>query len=140
RERVRELGLSDEYIQTDRGHPTGTVRVTLDANKVPTYTITENVAWDHLRLVDQLSERVVNSRAICFGTLAQRSGETRGTIRRLKSYAWDQESPEPILVLDCNLRQAVLDRQLILDSLDFGCWVKLNDEELNCLAGLIPLS
>src|SRR5215203_143285 len=29
RERVRELGLSDEYIQTDDEHPTGTVRGTL---------------------------------------------------------------------------------------------------------------
>ena len=28
RDRVRELGLSDEYIQTDREHPTGTVQVT----------------------------------------------------------------------------------------------------------------
>src|SRR5919197_1428539 len=60
RARVRELGLSDEYIQTDRDHPTGTVQVTLDANKVPTYTITENVAWDHLRLVDVLHECVTN--------------------------------------------------------------------------------
>src|SRR5204863_2294370 len=43
REEVRRLGLSDEYIQTDRDHPTGTVRVALDENKVPTYTITEDV-------------------------------------------------------------------------------------------------
>src|SRR5262245_65742006 len=50
RERVRELGLSDEYIQTDDEHPTGTVRVTLDENKVPAYTITENVAWDFIEL------------------------------------------------------------------------------------------
>src|SRR6266702_1884979 len=48
REEVRRLGLSDEYIQLDREHPTGTVKVTLDENKVPSYEITENVAWDCL--------------------------------------------------------------------------------------------
>ena len=65
RERVRELGLSDEYIQTDREHPTGTVRVTLDANGVPTYTITENVAWDYIAWDEQLEAlaRVVPARS-----------------------------------------------------------------------------
>ena len=55
REEVRRLGLSDEYIQTDREHPTGTVRVTLDENKVPSYAIAENVAWDHIAWNESLS-------------------------------------------------------------------------------------
>src|SRR5207249_10206093 len=74
RARVRELGLSDEYIQTDREHPTGTVRVTLDANKVPTYTIAENVAWDFIEWDERLEEVVKACRCVCFGTLAQRLG------------------------------------------------------------------
>src|SRR3954466_5879368 len=73
RQRVRELGLSDEYIQTDREHPTGTVRVTLDANKVPTYTITENVAWDHIELIPELEGLAATATALCFGSLALRS-------------------------------------------------------------------
>src|SRR5947208_12848534 len=47
REEVRRLGLSDEFIRTDRDHPTGTVRVTIDAAGQPAYTITEGVAWDY---------------------------------------------------------------------------------------------
>src|SRR5215204_1966126 len=46
RVRVRELGLSDEFIQTDRKLPTGTVRVSVDKTGQPTYRISENVAWD----------------------------------------------------------------------------------------------
>src|SRR5829696_4095711 len=53
RARVRELGLSDEYIQTDPDHPTSTVQVTLDADAVPSYRITENVAWDHIAWNEQ---------------------------------------------------------------------------------------
>ena len=70
RERVRELGLSDEFIQTDREHPTGTVQVTLDATGLPTYTITENVAWDYIELggpTEHLAEFA--AAAVCFGTL-----------------------------------------------------------------------
>ena len=36
RDEVKRLGMSDEYIQTDREHPTGTVRVTVDAAGQPT--------------------------------------------------------------------------------------------------------
>src|SRR5437870_3496104 len=45
RRRVRELGLSDEYLQADPSHPTGTVTVAVDAAGQPAYTIHEGVAW-----------------------------------------------------------------------------------------------
>src|SRR5215471_5103115 len=72
RARVSELGLSDEYIQADRDHPTGTVQVTLDASAVPTYTITENVAWDHIAWDEKLADLAGRYEAVCFGTLASR--------------------------------------------------------------------
>src|SRR5438132_745634 len=87
RDRVRELGLSDEYIQTDRDHPTGTVQVTLDANKVPTYTITENVAWDYIVWREELARLFYAAPAICFGTLVQRSPTSQGSLDRLVSNA-----------------------------------------------------
>src|SRR5262249_27280595 len=76
RERVRELGLSDEYIQTDRDHPTGTVQVKLDANAVPTYTITENVAWDHIAWDEKLEELSARAGTVCFGSLACRGEDS----------------------------------------------------------------
>src|SRR6476660_9783994 len=48
RAEVRRLGLSDEYIQADREHPTGTVHVSVDADGRPTYAIAEPVAWDFI--------------------------------------------------------------------------------------------
>lgn len=139
RERVRQMGLSDEYIQTDRMHPTGTVRVTLDTNGIPSYFISEDVAWDHIQLLDTLLELMPRSAAICHGTLAQRSGASRSTIRRLKSRSWDQPSDTPLIILDLNLRQPFFDRHLLIESLGMCNWVKLNSEELEHLAKILRL-
>ena len=142
RERVRELGLSDEYIQTDRDHPTGTVQVALDANKVPTYTITENVAWDHVEWDEQLSTLSWRADAVCFGSLAQRSPTTRTTIRKAAPGPKTMTglSAQPLYLFDINLRPPYYDRAIIEDSLRRCDWAKLNHDELFKLVDLIPLA
>src|SRR5215212_1725489 len=79
REEVRRLGLSDEFIQTDHDHSTGTVQVKLDSAGVPTYTITESVAWDFIEWDATLQEVARYCEAVCFGTLAQRSPTSEAT-------------------------------------------------------------
>jgi len=133
RQRVRELGLSDEHIQTDHDHPTGTVRVTLDADKVPTYTITENVAWDRIGWDDDLSRVTEAAPAVCFGSLAQRNRFTGGTIRNVVRQA------AGLRVFDVNLRGAV-ERSTIQPGVFESQWVKVNEEELHALAHLFGLS
>jgi fructokinase len=121
RDEVKRLGLSDAFIQTDRERPTGTVRVTVDANGQPSYEIVENVAWD---FIDR--ESIGNdARAICFGTLAQRHRHSQSTI---------QDSIEgcrrgTLRVFDVNLRNAV-SNHVLLKALDRSDWVKINDGEL----------
>jgi len=137
RERVRELGLTDEYIQTDNEHPTGTVQVTLDANAVPTYTITENVAWDYIAWDVDLETRALRLSAVCFGTLAQRSPMTQSTIRRL---ADEKLISQPLRVCDINLRPPFYDRETIDESLRRCDWTKLNHDELFRLVDMIPLA
>src|SRR3954452_15176255 len=48
RAEVRSLGLTDDFIQTDYEHPTGTVRVTVDEQGQPSYEIVDDVAWDYI--------------------------------------------------------------------------------------------
>src|SRR5437763_1664785 len=72
REEVRRLGLSDECIQTDSEHPTGTVRVAVDENGQPAYTITQDVAWDYIAWDDTIKGLLSQAGGVCFGTLAQR--------------------------------------------------------------------
>jgi fructokinase len=125
RERVRELGLSDEYIQTDRDHPTGTVRVTLDANKVPTYTITENVAWDHIECGGQFSLLSEFAIAACFGLLAQRTEKSRAT-----TYEFLTQTRARPRVFDANLRQLSIPLDALGKSLLRADWLKVNEDEL----------
>lgn len=130
RNEVKRLGLSDEYIQTDRDHPTGTVTVSLDANKVPTYTINENVAWDYIEWNELLVKLAKNAAAVCFGTLAQRADTSRQTIEKFIRCA-----NSGIRVFDVNLRSRLTLEQLIRieTTREHIEWLKVNEDELRTL-------
>lgn len=126
REEVKRLGLSDEFVQTDREHPTGTVTVSLDANKVPAYSINTNVAWDHIEWNDQLDRLAKSASVVCFGTLAQRGESSRNTIQHLI------RDSRGIRVFDVNLRSELTwdIHHLITEQLEATDWLKVNVDEL----------
>ena len=84
-------------------YPTGTVQVTLDAMGVPCYEIKEGVAWDNIPFTDELKRLALNTRAVCFGSLAQRSEVSRTTINRFLDTMPDVEGQ--LKIFDINLRQ-----------------------------------
>ena len=137
RARVRELGLSDEYIQTDYEHPTGTVQVTLDANKVPTYTITENVAWDFIEWDEKLAALAHQSHGVCFGTLGQRGESSEAIVQFVKRACNDGAGGYRIL--DVNLRQHFYSRDLLRWSLYRAPAVKLGADELQTVCAVLGL-
>jgi fructokinase len=113
-------------------HPTGVVRVTLDAAGHPVYDIATESAWDYLpwsEAVEQVAER---ADAIAFGSLAQRSPTSRATIRRAvattRGTSWR--------LFDVNLRQRYYDASVLTESLKLANAVKLNEEELPVVARL----
>jgi fructokinase len=134
RDTVRILGLSDTYIQEDPDRPTGTVRVALDAGGQPTFTITEDVAYDRLAWSENLGRLCEQARAVCFGTLALRHPTARETIRRAV-----REAKGAIVVFDVNLRQHFHTPEIIEESLVRCRWVKLNEDELRQLRALFQL-
>lgn len=136
REEVCRLGLSDEYIQTDREHPTGTVRVTLDAHKVPTYTITEDVAWDYVMWDEQLKTLSSAARAVCVGTLAQRGDASCEAVQSMLCESRFGHDGYAYRVFDVNLRQHYYDRQRITWTLYRTHTIKVNEDELRTLAEL----
>ena len=76
---VRELTRRDmatDYVQRDAGHATSTVNVELRDGQ-PTYTFTPDIAWDHLEFTPAWAELAARCDAVCFGTLAQRSPQSR---------------------------------------------------------------
>lgn len=115
-------------------YPTGTVQVEL-TDGVPTYTIRERVAWDHIAPTSNAIDLAERADAICFGTLAQRSRQSRETIQAISSFA-----PEDAYrLLDINLRQHYYSKELIEESLYLANVLKVNDEEFEILLGLFNL-
>ena len=135
RAELSERGLSTRQIQTNSSFLTGTVQVSLDKRGEPDYNITENVAWDYLAInVDSLT-LAESCRAVCFGTLAQRSSTSRRSIHQFLSSA-----KNALKVFDLNLRQDYFDAQVIEASFHAANVVKLNEEELDTACRLLNLA
>ena len=73
-------------------YPTGTVQVTLDSAGIPLYEIKEGVAWDNIPFTDDLKRLALSTRAVCFGSLAQRNEVSRTSINRFLDTMPDEMS------------------------------------------------
>ena len=99
---IQELdknGIDSNYISTVE-YPTGSVMVELK-NGIPSYTIIEGVAWDHIPFTQASIDLMKRADAVCFGTLAQRAAESRETLRTLLSYM----PSHALRFFDINIRQ-----------------------------------
>lgn len=129
-----ENGLNYRLERVD--FPTGTVQVTLDDNKVPSYNIMEDVAWDNIPMTPELEALARDCRAVCFGSLAQRSAVSRATIN-----AFIDMMPEDSLkIFDINLRQHYYTEEIICDSMKKADILKINDEEILVVAQLLDVT
>lgn len=109
-------------------YPTGAVTVEVDELGVPTYDIKENVAWDNIPWTDRLEELARRTRAVSFGSLAQRNVVSRDTILRFLDCVPDV--PDVLKVFDINLRQGFYTPDTIVESMKRCNVLKINDEEL----------
>ena len=109
-------------------YPTGIVQVTLDAEGVPLYDIKEGVAWDNIPYTHALEGLARQTRAVCFGSLAQRSIVSRQTIARFLDAMPD--TPDTLKIFDINLRQGFYTKEILCDSMRRCNILKINDEEL----------
>lgn len=117
-----------KYILPKVAFETGTVQVTLDEKGIPNYEIKEGVAWDHIPFTPELEELAKRTRAICFGSLAQRNAESRETIKRFLDTMPDDGNR--LKIFDINLRQHFYNKDILTSSLEKCNVLKINDEEL----------
>lgn len=121
-------GVDTSWVQEDNAHPTGTVPVTV-VDGQPSYEIVEGVAWDHMVWQEDFEALAKMANAICFGSLAQRSPQSRETIQRFV----DAKRQDCLCVLDVNFRQHYYGAKVLLQSLALANVVKLNEEEVASL-------
>ncbi|NDW12141.1 carbohydrate kinase [Bacteroides sp. 214] len=109
-------------------YPTGTVQVTLDSEGIPCYEIKEGVAWDNIPFTEELRQLALNTRAVCFGSLAQRSEASKNTINKFLETMPNTEGQ--LKIFDINLRQHFYNKEILAHSLEQCNVLKINDEEL----------
>lgn len=117
-----------KYIIDKVPYPTGTVQVTLDNEGVPQYEIKENVAWDNIPCTAELETLAKNTRAVCFGSLAQRNIVSRTTINKFLDMM--PKDDKRLIVFDINLRQSFYTKETLCNSMERCNILKINDEEL----------
>ncbi len=115
-------------------HETGRVTVTFE-DRDPHYIIREPAAWDFLELSDEWIQNVERADAICFGSLAQRSPQSRQTIQTLVA----QTPASCIRVFDVNLRAPFYSAEVIQESFELATVVKMNDAEVPLVLSLLDL-
>jgi fructokinase len=135
RESLLRSGLTDQFLQIDPSHATGTVHVELDSSGQPNFEIADSVAWDFLDWSEVWQALAQSADAVCFGSLAQRLEISRRTILDFL----DGTRPEALRVFDVNLRQSFFSAEVIRDSVKRANVVKLNHEELPRIAELLAI-
>ncbi|MGA8731107.1 MAG: carbohydrate kinase [Terracidiphilus sp.] len=122
------------HLQVDAVHETGRVTVALKDGQ-PEYIIHQPAAWDSMELSDEWVQLAARADAICFGSLAQRSVESRQTIQTLAA----QTSAKCVRVFDVNLRPPFYSSEVVQESLELASVVKMNDTEVPQVLTLLGL-
>ncbi|GAA0745330.1 carbohydrate kinase [Gaetbulibacter jejuensis] len=120
---INDYELDSTYIQKDTELATSSVEVKLDSQGSATYIIHKPRAWDKIALNQNTIERVKQSDAFIYGSLASRSQNTKETLFQLLEVA-------PYKIFDVNLRKPHYTYQLIKDLMKKADFIKFNDDEI----------
>ncbi len=133
--RIAELGMSSENVQIDNVFPTGTVNIKIDHDGRPDFIIQKDVAFDHIEISAEALKLIKKSDALCFGTLVQRYGISKNTLRELANHAHGL-----VKFLDIKLRKDCYNKSIIENSLGFANILRVKENELYILKDELPLS
>lgn len=133
-QRMRELGLSPQYVTRSRQYPTGIARVTVDDQGQPQFVIEHPAAYDFPALSrEQVAELAGNQPDLLyFGTLFQMSLQARDLTSLLL-----ESLPRTRRFYDVNLRASSYRPALVQDLLRRANIVKLNDDEVGLIATML---
>jgi fructokinase len=124
------FGVDIRGIASHPVYPTGLVTVQVKEGQ-PHYQIQGPAAWDFIGASNS-SSSYRDAAAVCFGTLAQRSPESRRALQSLLADVSDLPA-----FYDVNLRQDFFTRDLIEWGFNRASVVKVNDTESDILGRLL---
>ena len=120
---IRSYNVNDKYISFN-DKKTGQCIVSLDENKIPTFSIIEDVAFDYL----VLDEEIFNERfdALSFGSVTYRGKGNYAQVKRIIDAKICKN-----LFFDINLRAPFFDHKTIVYTLKNCNILKVSEEELS---------
>ncbi len=124
RSAMQDWNMNMVGLQLDSVHPTGSVDIEFN-NGEPQYTIVEQRAYDHINAA--LLPPLPDNMLLYHGSLALRNKVSRDALLKLKAQHGGT------VFMDVNLRDPWWDRKFVLDLANDANWVKINEDELNCL-------
>lgn len=134
KELLSEIPFNKDFISVN-SKPTSKVEVKLESG-IPSYNIIEEVAWDFLELDESVKDTLQHCQAICFGTLAQRSIQSKEIIQEVLKIVPDH----CMKIFDVNLRQNYYSLECLIESFQKANFLKINEEELEIICNLFNIS
>jgi fructokinase len=131
---LKPFPVDRSQLQTDPEQPTGRVTVELQDGQ-PSYIIHQPVAWDFFELTKGWLAEIAKADAVCFGSLAQRSEQSRRTVHSLVQAT----RPDCQRIFDVNLRAPFYSAEIVRDSLALASVMKMNDVEVPLVLELLGL-
>lgn len=129
-ERMQKIGLPIDGVQMDIIHPTGEVKIDMDAEGGPEFNILPDRAYDHIDY-DPYIESLISQEIslIYFGTLAQRNSTSADTLSKILG----KLSSRSTFMMDINLRYPFFTPEVIESSLEQCDILKINEAELETI-------
>ncbi|MBT8262949.1 MAG: carbohydrate kinase [Bacteroidia bacterium] len=128
---ILDHGLSVSGIHISESKPTGTVQVSLTKG-IASYSISEDVAWDHIIISEDNRLKISNADALVFGSLALRTDHNSNLLKELL------ESTR-FAIFDLNLRPPYYSDDLLKELMQRADLIKMNDEELNYVCAILNI-
>jgi fructokinase len=121
------------HIQVDDHYPTGKVLVKLDSQGIPTFNILADAAYDYIEYNRRVATALKSTDLIYFGSLVQRTQTGFFTLQTLLK----EKKPDTMCLYDVNLRPGGYNKTVVSQSLLHSNVLKLNEEELEVIKGLL---
>jgi len=120
---LEKWGIGQSLLQYDNEYDTSEVRVILNEENDASYEILYPVAWDFINKDDKTACEVKKASFLVYGSLSSRNKTSRDTLSQLLE-------TEAIRVLDINMREPYVKKEILRELLHKADIVKFNLSEL----------
>lgn len=124
---LEEAGIG--AVMSTAPAPTGVVEARLRADGSVDYVFPTDTAWDHITFNGQMRQLARQATVVCFGSLAQRSHESRKAIMAFLDEARRSDACR-MIAFDVNIRPGFSNPSIVYESLRRSDLLKLSDEEI----------